>query len=431
MNTSSPTPVGAPHIHYVDDVLFIEGCAANDLIQRFGSPLYVYSHAALEAAYRRYVPVATPHDHVHVCYGMKANSNLAVLQTFARLGAGFDIVSGGELARVIAAGGNPSKVVFSGVGKQEAEIVQALRAGVLSFNVESMGELHRLSAVATQINLCAPISLRVNPDVDAATHPYISTGLKDNKFGIAHDIALEAYALAQQLPGLRIVGIDCHIGSQIQTLAPFLDALERMLDLVDGLHEKGIRLEHLDLGGGVGVCYHDETPLAPTDLIRAVRERMTARGHGHLQLLLEPGRSLAANAGLLLTTVNYLKPCGDKHFAIVDAAMNDLLRPALYEAWHGVLPIIHRQSSAPTQRYDIVGPVCETGDWLARDRQLALTAGDGLAIESAGAYGMTMASNYNTRPRAAEVMVRGGEALLIRKREILEDLWRDESMLPD
>ncbi|MBU4612081.1 diaminopimelate decarboxylase [Achromobacter sp. GG226] len=423
-----PTPVGAPFFAYRDGVLHVEDVALPELAARHGSPLYVYSRAALRAAWQRYAEAIEGRD-LLVCYGMKANSNLAILREFARLGAGFDIVSGGELARVIAAGGESGKVVFSGVGKQAWEMRAALAAGVLCFNVESQAELRRLSDVATAEGRVAPVSLRVNPDVDPKTHPYISTGLKENKFGIAIADAPEAYRLARDLPGLRIVGVDCHIGSQITEMSPYLDALDKLIGLLDTLRADGIRIHHLDIGGGLGIRYQDETPLAPKALVDAVAARLQARGYADIGLVMEPGRSLVGNAGLLLTQVEYLKPSDAKHFAIVDAAMNDLLRPTLYDAYHGVLPVVPR--AGQTHLYDVVGPVCESGDWLAKDRELTLAQGDLLAIESAGAYGMVMASQYNTRARAAEVLVDGHHVHVVRERETVAALFAGEAMLPD
>ena len=420
-------PAGFPHFHYRDGALFAEDVDLHALAGQLGTPLYVYSRAALADAWKTYHDAIAGRA-VLVCYGMKANSNLAVLKEFARHGAGFDIVSGGELQRVLAVGADPGRVVFSGVGKQVWEIQAALQAGLKCFNVESVDELHRLSEAAASMGRRAPVSLRVNPDVDARTHPYISTGLRDNKFGIAIEAAVEAYRLAATLPGLDLVGVDCHIGSQITEVSPYLDALEKLLDLIDTLDDQGIAIRHLDLGGGLGIRYTDETPLSPKTLLDRVFDRLHARGLAHLQLVLEPGRSLVGNAGVLLTTVQFLKHAETKNFAIVDAAMNDLLRPTLYDAWHGVLPVCLRQGTAST--YDIVGPVCESGDWLARQRALPLAQADVLAIESAGAYGMTMASNYNTRARPAEVMVDGGKWHVVRRRETLDDLLRGESVLP-
>ena len=411
-----------------DGQLFAEGVALSALAERFGTPTYVYSRAHIEQQFRSYTDALQGLPHL-VCFAVKANSNLAVLNVLARLGSGFDIVSRGELERVLAAGGDPARVVFSGVGKQEWEMRAALQAGVKCFNVESLPELYRLSRVAAQLGLVAPVSLRVNPDVDAQTHPYISTGLKENKFGIAIDTALEAYRTARGLPGLRVIGVDCHIGSQITETGPYLDALDKLLDLIDRLAAEGIAIEHLDLGGGLGIRYRDEAPLAPAALLDRVFERLAARGLAHLQLCLEPGRSLVGNAGVLLTEVQYLKHTDARNFAIVDAAMNDLLRPALYEAWHGVRPVAPR-GDAQAQRYDVVGPVCESADWLARDRELAIAEGDVLAVESAGAYGFVMAGNYNSRPRPAEVMVDGARHYVVRRRETLDELMRGESVLP-
>jgi diaminopimelate decarboxylase len=417
----------SPFFAYREGQLFAEDCPVAELAARHGTPLYVYSRAALQTAYRAYAD-AIGSRRALVCFGMKANSNLAVLGVFARLGAGFDIVSGGELARVLAAGGDPGKVVFSGVGKSEPDMRAALQAGVLCFNVESTTELERLNRVAGEVGRRAPVSLRVNPDVDAKTHPYISTGLKENKFGIAYEEALQAYRRAAALPHLHITGIDCHIGSQLTDITPYGDALDKVLDLVDQLAAEGIALEHIDLGGGLGIRYNQETPPPAGDLLGAIFQRIDARGHGDKALLLEPGRSLVGNAGALITRVEYLKPGEAKNFAIVDAAMNDLLRPTLYDAWHNLLPVTPRAGAR--RLYDIVGPICESGDWLARDRELALEEGDLLAIQSAGAYAMAMASNYNTRPRAAEVMVDGAAAYLVRSRESVEELFARESLLP-
>ncbi len=430
MTPPFPTPpelAGHPYFQYRNNVLYAEDVPLDHLAERLGTPLYVYSRAALKAAWQSYQS-AVGQRPVLVCYGMKANSNLAVLHEFARLGAGFDIVSGGELARALAAGADPSRIVFSGVGKQAWEMHDALRAGVKCFNVESLDELHRLSDVAQHLGVRAPVSLRVNPDVDARTHPYISTGLKENKFGIAIDDALDAYRTAQSLQGLEIVGVDCHIGSQLTDISPYFDALEKLLDLIESLDHAGIRIAHLDLGGGLGIRYTDETPPSPRVLLDRVFERLNARGQGHLQLVLEPGRSLVGNAGVLLTTVQYIKHAEARNFAIVDAAMNDLLRPALYDAFHGVQPLHPR--AGDQSEYDIVGPVCESADWLAKRRMLAIRQGDVLAVESAGAYGMTMASNYNSRGRPAEVMVDGDKYYVVRQRETLADQLRGESMLP-
>ncbi len=430
-DSSIHTPAGSPHFHFKDGALHAEAVSLQKLGQDLGTPLYVYSRAALATAFNAYKEAIGTRD-VLVCFGMKANSNLAVLKEFARLGSGFDIVSGGELARVLAAGANPSKVVFSGVGKQVWEMRAALDAGVKCFNVESIPELKRLSAVATEMGQSAAVSLRVNPDVDAKTHPYISTGLKENKFGIAIEEAPAAYALAASLPGISVVGVDCHIGSQITEVDPYLDALDKLLKLIDELKTKGIILKHLDIGGGLGIKYDDETPLAPKVLLDKVFAQLQARGYAELQLVMEPGRSLVGNAGVMLTTVQYLKHTEARNFAIVDAAMNDLMRPALYEAWHGVLPVVPNSgANAPaTTLYDVVGPVCESADWLARGRQMALNEGEIIAIESAGAYGFVMAGNYNSRTRPAEVMVDGDKYHVIRQRETFEDLIRGESCLP-
>ncbi|EHR70015.1 diaminopimelate decarboxylase [Burkholderiales bacterium JOSHI_001] len=421
---------GAPFLAWKDGRLALEGHDLHHLAQRFGTPLYVYSRAAMLAALRSYQQALAGRSHL-VCYAMKANSSLAVLQTFAEAGCGFDIVSGGELQRVLRAGGDPAKVVFSGVGKTRSEMRQALQVGVHCFNVESEPELLALSEEAVALGRTAAISLRVNPDVDAGTHPYISTGLKGNKFGVAHDRALAVYRQAATLPGIRVAGIDFHIGSQITEIAPYLDAVDRLLDLVEALEREGILLAHIDVGGGLGITYTDETPPAAADLVRAVLDRLDARGHGQRTLLLEPGRSLVGNAGVLLTTTLYLKP-GDgsaeaKNFCIVDAAMNDMARPAMYQAWMGLLPCVPRD--AAPQTWDVVGPVCESGDWLARQRALAVQPGDVLAMLSAGAYGMAMASNYNTRVRAAEVMVDGSAVHLIRERETVDDLLAKERLI--
>ncbi len=417
-----------------DGTLVFEGHALDALAERFGTPLYVYSRGAMQAAFASYRQALHGRGHL-ICYAMKANSSLAVLQTFAEAGAGFDIVSGGELERVLAAGADPSRVVFSGVGKRPDEMRLALLAGsvgVRCFNVESLAELDTLDAVARSLGRVAPVSLRVNPDVDAGTHPYISTGLKGNKFGIAHDEAVAAYRRAAALPGLRVVGIDCHIGSQITQIAPYLDALDRLLDLVEAVEAAGIPIHHVDVGGGLGITYTDEQPPAPAALVAAMLARFDARGHGHREILLEPGRSLVGNAGVLLTTALVLKPGrtddGGKNFCIVDAAMNDLVRPAMYEAWMAIEPC--RRGDAPALTWDVVGPVCESGDWLGRDRVLAVQPGDRLAVLSAGAYGMVMASNYNTRPRAAEVMLDGDDVHLIRERESVAELFVRERLMP-
>ncbi|CAH0153132.1 diaminopimelate decarboxylase [Pseudomonas carnis] len=411
--------------NYRDGELFAEGVALSAIAQRFGTPTYVYSRAHIEAQYRSFTDALDGVPHL-VCYAVKANSNLGVLNVLARLGAGFDIVSRGELERVLAAGGQADKIVFSGVGKSREDMRRALEVGVHCFNVESTDELERLQMVAAEMGVRAPISLRVNPDVDAGTHPYISTGLKENKFGIAIADAEDVYIRAAQLPNLEVLGVDCHIGSQLTTLPPFLDALDRLLALIDRLGECGIYLHHIDLGGGVGVRYRDEEPPLIADYIQAVRERIEGRD---LTLMFEPGRYIVANAGVLLTQVEYLKHTEHKDFAIVDAAMNDLIRPALYQAWMDVTAVTPRASDA--RAYDIVGPICETGDFLAKDRELALEEGDLLAVHSAGAYGFVMSSNYNTRGRTAEVLVDGDQAFEVRRRETVAELYAGESLLPE
>ena len=410
---------------YRDGHLYAEQVAVNQLAQQFGTPLYIYSRAALENHYRAFDEAfaTVPHQ---VCYAVKANSNLAVLNVLARLGAGFDIVSGGELARVLAAGGDASKVVFSGLGKQEAEIETALNVGIACFNVESAAEIHRINAVAVRLNKKARISLRVNPDVDAQTHPYISTGLKENKFGIAIEDALGVYLEAAQLEGLEVIGIDCHIGSQLTTTTPFADALDRVLAMIDTLATHNIHIEHLDIGGGLGVRYRDETPPSPAEYAQALLPKLAGR---NLTVYLEPGRAIAANAGILVTQVEFLKPTAHKNFAIIDAAMNDLIRPSLYGSWMDIIPV-QINPNTENKVYDIVGAVCETGDFLGKDRDLAINAGDLLAVCGAGAYGFVMSSNYNTRGRAAEVMVDGEQAYLIRRRETINELFALESVLP-
>lgn len=410
--------------HYRNDELFAEEVAVSRIADQFGSPTYIYSRRYIESAYKAYTSALEGMPH-QVCYAVKANSNIAVLNVLARLGAGFDIVSGGELARVLKAGGEAKKVVFSGVGKTAEEMAVALKAGIGCFNVESAAELERLNEVASKLDLMAPVSIRVNPDVDAQTHPYISTGLRDNKFGIDIKEAPEVYRRARDLDHLDVIGVDCHIGSQLTDVSPFLDALDRVLLLIDELATLGITIRHLDLGGGLGVKYRDEQPPTPAEYIGAVRERL---GERELTLLFEPGRSLVANAGQLLMKVEYLKHNEHKNFAIVDAAMNDMLRPALYSAWMDLLPVRPRAGSGKT--YDIVGPVCETGDFLAKGRELHLEQGDLLTLASAGAYGFTMSSNYNSRGRAAEVMVDGDQVYLIRARESLADLMLGEQLLP-
>jgi diaminopimelate decarboxylase len=417
---------GSPNLARQGAELRLDGCPLDALAREFGTPLYVYSQRAMldaVAAYRRAL-VDRPHL---LCYAMKANPSLAVLQTFAQAGCGFDIVSAGELERVLAAGGDASRVVFSGVGKTRTEMRRALQAGVRCFNVESLGELELLSQQAVVVGRTAQVSLRINPDVDAGTHPYISTGLKDNKFGIAHDQAVTTYRRAASLPGLQVVGIDCHIGSQITQVEPYLDALDRLLDLVEAVEAEGIAIHHIDVGGGLGIQYAGEPAPSADDLVTRLLQRIDARGHGHRELLLEPGRSLVGNAGVLLTEVLYLKPGSGKNFCIVDAAMNDLMRPAMYQAWMAIEPCQLRGGAAAT--WDVVGPVCESGDWLGRGRELAVQPGDMLAVLSAGAYAMSMASNYNSRARAAEVMLVEGRPVLIRERERLEDLTARECLL--
>lgn len=417
---------GSPFLAYRGPDLCLDDVSLRELAQQHGAPLYVYSRRAMLAALAPYQRALQGRPHL-VCYAVKANSNLAVLQTFAQAGCGFDIVSEGELARVLAAGGQASKVVFSGVGKTRHEMRVALQAGVRCFNVESTAELEVLSQVATEVGRTARVSLRVNPDVDAGTHPYISTGLKGNKFGVAHEVALATYRRAASLPGIEVVGIDCHIGSQITEVAPYLDALDRVLDLVEAIEGAGIRIHHLDLGGGLGITYTDEVPPAADMLIGQLLAKIDARGHGHREVVFEPGRSLVGNAGVLLTEVMYLKPGEHKNFCIVDAGMNDLMRPALYEAYMGIVNTQQREGAQGV--WDVVGPVCESGDWLGRDRALNVQAGDVLAVLSAGAYGMTMASNYNTRGRAAELMVDGSQVWVVREREAVTDLFRHEKLI--
>jgi len=414
------------HFHSEHNELCCESVPLTAIARALGTPTYVYSSAALAANYLAYAEALAGTDHL-ICYAVKANSNIAVLNQLARLGAGFDIVSGGELARVLAAGGDPAKVVFSGVGKSTAEMAEALRAGIHCFNVESAAELERLDRVAGELSLRAPVSLRVNPDIDAGTHPYIATGLSENKFGLPIGEARACYARARAMRHIDIRGVDCHIGSQLTALAPFQAALQRVLLLIAELRADGVPLRHLDLGGGLGVRYGDENPPPPADYVAALRRHTDTLG---LCLLIEPGRSIAASAGVLLTRVEYLKENQSRHFAIVDAAMNDLLRPALYQAWMAIEPVTPRHD-APERRYDVVGPVCETGDFLGRGRSLRLAAGDLLCVRGAGAYGFTMSSNYNSRPRAAEVMVAGDRFHVIRDRETTADLLRGERPLPD
>jgi diaminopimelate decarboxylase len=417
---------GHPHIAYRGDTLFIENIRLDDLARQFGTPLFVYSKAAMLSALAAYQR-GFARRKAQICYAMKANSSLGVLQVFAQAGCGFDIVSGGELERVLAAGGDAKKVIFSGVGKTRAEMRRALEAGIGCFNVESEAELDVLNEVAQAMGRRAPVSIRVNPNVDAKTHPYISTGLKGNKFGIAHERTLATYQRAAALPGLQVVGIDCHIGSQITQEDPYLDAMDRVLDLVDAIEAAGIPLHHIDFGGGLGIDYNGDTPPAADDLWAKLLAKLDARGYGQRQLMIEPGRSLVGNAGVCLTEVLYLKPGEQKNFCIVDAAMNDLPRPAMYEAYHQIVPLKVRTGEAPV--WDVVGPICESGDWLGRDRALNVLPGDRLAVLSAGAYCMSMSSNYNTRGRGAEILVEGDRAHLIRRRESAADTFQHESLL--
>ena len=412
------------HFNYRGDRLFAEDIAVTELAEHFGTPCYVYSRATLERHCHAFDRALAARPHL-VCFAVKANSNLGVLNLLARLGSGFDIVSVGELERVLAAGGDPGKVIFSGVGKRADEIRRALMAGIRCFNVESEPELERIAEVAAELDTTAPVSLRVNPDVDARSHPYISTGLKENKFGIEIHAAEDVYRRAAAMEHIRVVGIDCHIGSQLTDLAPFLDALDRVLALADRLAAQGIAIEHLDLGGGLGIRYTDEAPPEPDAYAVALHQRLGGRD---LEVILEPGRAIAGNAGILLTRVEYLKPTAAHNFAIVDAAMNDLLRPALYQAVQEIVPAERRQGEP--RSWDIVGPVCETGDFLGKGRMLALAPGDLLAVRSSGAYGFSMSSNYNSRPRAAEVLVDGDRAHLVRRRESLADLYAGEATLP-
>ncbi len=411
--------------NYRQQVLFAEGISVDEIAVNYGTPCYVYSRATLERHWQAFDQSFGGRRHL-ICYAVKASSNIAILNVLARLGSGFDIVSQGEMRRVLAAGGDPNKIVFSGVGKREEEILAALQVGIRCFNVEVSGELDRINRLAGQLGVVAPVSFRVNPDVDAKTHPYISTGLKENKFGVDIELAIQEYRRAASMPNIKVVGIDCHIGSQLTETTPFLDALDRVLALVDLLRAEGIELHHLDLGGGLGICYRDEQPPQPSEYIQRILERLGDRDY---EILLEPGRAIVGNAGILLTRVEYLKPTAHKNFAIVDAAMNDLVRPALYGAWQDIIPA-KLGDQEPAIEWDIVGPVCETGDFLGKNRSLNLAQGDLLAVRSAGAYGFTMSSNYNSRPRAAEVMVDGDKIHLIRARENLEQLWVGEQLLP-
>ncbi len=413
------------YFNYRDNDLFAEDIAVKDIIQQYGSPCYIYSRTTLERHWKAFDQAFGDHSHL-ICYAVKANSNIALLNLLARLGSGFDIVSLGEMERVIAAGGDAKKIVFSGIGKREDEILAALKIGIRCFNIEVSSELDRINQLAGQLGVVAPVSFRVNPDVDAKTHPYISTGLKENKFGIDINQALTEYLRAAKMPHIKVIGIDCHIGSQLTETRPFLDALDKILNLVSVLKDNGITLHHLDLGGGLGIRYKDEQPPEPFDYIKAVLERL---GDTDFEVLLEPGRAIVGNAGLLVTRVEYLKPTDHKNFAIVDAAMNDLVRPSLYSAWQEIIPV-KLQIKATEQNWDIVGPVCETGDFLGKDRHLKLSQGDYLAIRSSGAYGFSMSSNYNSRPRVAELMVDGDQVHLIRERERIPQLWENEHLLP-
>lgn len=409
----------------IQGILHAEQCNLEQVAKQFGTPLYVYSKAAFEKHYLDLDQAFEFIDH-QICYAVKSNSNLAVLKVLAKLGAGFDIVTGGELARVLAAGGDPSKIVFSGLGKSEADIQKALEVGIACFNVESYAELDRIEQVASRLNKIAPISLRVNPDVDANTHPYISTGLKENKFGIPSDTVLETYQYANTLPHLKITGIDCHIGSQLTETQPFVDALDRVIAMIEQLKALGITLEHIDLGGGLGVVYQDEVPPTAKEYADSLKPTLEKLG---LKVYLEPGRCISANAGVLLTRVDLLKPTNHRNFAIVDAAMNDLIRPALYQAWQDIQTV--SPNDADVKTWDVVGAICETGDFLGKERELALTADSTLAVFGAGAYGFVMSSNYNTRGRAAEVMISDDQAYVIRERETIESLWEKEHFLPE
>jgi diaminopimelate decarboxylase len=424
MNTSALP--GQPFVAYQNGQLYVEGVPVAELAREHATPLFVYSKASMLAALAAYQKGFAGRK-AQICYAMKANSSLSILKLFAQAGCGFDIVSGGELERVLAAGGSPSKIIFSGVGKTRTEMRRALDLGIQCFNVESEEELDVLSQVAASIGGKAPVSIRVNPNVDAKTHPYISTGLKGNKFGIAHERAVAVYKHAASLPGLKVVGIDCHIGSQITTTAPYLDAMDRILDLVTAIEAAGVPIEHIDFGGGLGINYEGTPPPAADDLWTQLLAKLDARGFGQRHLMIEPGRSLVGNAGVCITEVLYLKPSEQKNFCIVDAAMNDLPRPAMYQAFHGIVPVQPRQGSTVT--YEVVGPVCESGDWIGHDRDLNVQSGDFLAVLSAGAYCMSMASNYNTRGRAAEILVDGTQALLMRERETVQDQIRSERLV--
>ena len=424
--SNAPQLPGHPFVAYKSDALHVEGVPLSSLALAHGTPLFVYSKAAMLAALAAYQR-GLAGRHAQICYAMKANSSLGVLQVFANAGCGFDIVSGGELERVMAAGGDAAKVIFSGVGKTRAEMTQALSAGIGCFNVESEAELDVLSGVALGMGLTAPISIRVNPNVDPKTHPYISTGLKGNKFGVAHEDALRIYQHAASLKGLRVVGIDCHIGSQITTAEPYLDAMDKVLELVVSIEAAGIPIAHIDFGGGLGIDYNNDTPPQADALWQQLLAKIDAHGVGDKKLMIEPGRSLVGNAGVCLTEVLYIKPGEQKNFCIIDAAMNDLPRPAMYQAFHAIVPLAVTGNAAAT--YDVVGPVCESGDWIGRDRVLTVASGDFMAVLSAGAYCMSMASNYNTRGRAAEVLIDGDTAHVIRQRETAQDQMRGEQLV--
>ncbi len=413
------------YFSYKENKLYTEDVAIEDIVEQYGSPCYIYSRATFERHWKSFDQAFGNHPHL-ICYAVKANSNIAILNILARLGSGFDIVSLGELERVLAASGDPKKIVFSGVGKREDEITAALKIGIRCFNIEVKDELDRINYLAANLGVIAAVSFRVNPNVDAKTHPYISTGLKENKFGIDIEQAITEYRRAAKMDNIKIIGIDCHIGSQLTETSPFLAALDKVIELVNTLKQEGIDLHHLDLGGGLGICYKDEQPPSPEEYVSAILERL---GDNHYEIALEPGRAIAGNAGILVTKVEYLKPTEYKNFAIVDAAMNDLVRPSLYSAWQDIVPI-NKDSSADESTWDIVGPVCETGDFLGKDRQLKLSQGDLLAIRSSGAYGFTMSSSYNSRPRLAEIMVDGTDIHLIRERESIPHLWQGEKLLP-
>ncbi len=413
------------YFNYKNNKLFAEEVGVEEIVNQYGSPCYIYSRATFEKHWNAFNLAFGEHPHL-ICYAVKANSNIAIINLLARLGSGFDIVSLGELNRVLAAGGDPEKIVFSGVGKREDEIIAALKTGIRCFNIEVSAELDRINQLAGNVGVIAPVSFRVNPDVDAKTHPYISTGLKENKFGVDIKQALSEYRRASKMDNIKIIGIDCHIGSQLTETAPFLAALDKILDIVNTLEQDGINLHHIDLGGGLGIRYQNETPPKPAEYVAAILKRL---GNTNYEIALEPGRAIAGNAGILITQVEYLKPTEFKDFAIVDAAMNDLVRPSLYSAWQEIIPV-NKISAATENKWDIVGPVCETGDFLGKDRDLSLATGDLLAIRSSGAYGFTMSSNYNSRPRLPEIMVDGDKMHLIRERESISQLWAGEKLLP-